>query len=131
MPRGVRFVPPDLGAVLSAYQDGQTALQVAQRCGCSRDTIYRLLKAHGVEVREGGHRRRMINAGEVARMYQDGWSVTELAQIFGCYRSTIDHRLFAEGVKPRIPSALPKKGPPRSLTRRFPKGFRHGAGLAI
>ena len=101
MPRGVKFVAADLDSIFRAYEEGQTASQIAQRYGTSRDTIYRLLRASGVPVREGGRPRKQVDPEEVARLYLAGLSVTEIAQIFGCYRSIIDHRLMRAGRKPK------------------------------
>ena len=99
MPRGVKFLPQDLGAIAKAYQDGETAEEIGKRCGTSRDTIFRLLRAHGVPVRKGGHPRAPVEPDEIARMYRRGYTLTELSRIFNCDRNTITRRLVEAGAR--------------------------------
>ena len=68
VPRGVKFVPADVAALVQAYRNGESAAQVAERCGVSSDTVERFLKTNGVTMREGGLARRPLDQDEVARM---------------------------------------------------------------
>jgi len=94
------FTQQETKEIIKGYTEQHlTVYQLADRHGCHRDTVSRLLKQNGVQVA----RRRMADE-QVARaieLYQSGWSLREIAKELELSKSNVQCTLHKAGVKMR------------------------------
>ena len=98
MRRGVRFVLEDPSALCSGYSAGVSGSELAAQLGVSKHTVYRLLKAQGVELRPSGRERRQLDRVDIVLRYAQGWTLNAIARRHRCYRPTIRRVLKDAGI---------------------------------
>lgn len=95
------FSESDIKQMVSAYQSGETTtIKLAERFGCSKTTINKLLRQHGVEVTRAKAQAR-LNADAVVAMYDEMRTTEEIAECFHVHPQVVIRCLRANGVKIR------------------------------
>lgn len=95
------FSEADIKQMVSAYQSGETTtIKLAERFGCSKTTINKLLRQHGVEVTRAKAQAR-LNADAVVAMYDEMRTTEEIAECFHVHPQVVIRCLRANGVKIR------------------------------
>lgn len=119
--------------ILSLYEVHESAYPVAEKLGCSAETVYRVLKKHGVP-RTHRHpkpekpKRKLveIDVAEITRLYEDGNSLMEIGELFGCSWMTVNRRLKAAGVQIRKTGAVAKEEVGPRLSNHMDKARKYG-----
>lgn len=95
------FSEADIKQMISAYQSGETTtIKLAEQFGCSKTTINKLLRQHGVEVTRAKAQAR-LNADAVVAMYDEMRTTEEIAECFHVHPQVVIRCLRANGVKIR------------------------------
>lgn len=95
------FSEADIKQMISAYQSGETTtIKLAEQFGCSKTTINKLLRQHGVEVTRAKAQAR-LNADAVVAMYAEMRTTEEIAKCFHVHPQVVIRCLRANGVKIR------------------------------
>lgn len=94
------FSDADIMLIISCYQSGGTTINLAEQFGCSKGTINKLLRAHGVNVTKAKAQAK-LNVKIVIAMYEECHTIEEIAQHFGVSSYTINRCLRSNGVKIR------------------------------
>ena len=85
----------------SLYQTQEkTTIELAEQFGCSKTTISKLLKAHGVHVTKEKAQAK-LNVGEVITLYEQQHTSEEIARRFKVNPQVILKCLKSHGVKIR------------------------------
>jgi lambda repressor-like predicted transcriptional regulator len=96
------FSQDEVDQMVSGYvKNGSTVYQLADKFGCNRNTVSKVLKRNGVNVTI----KRMDEAifEEAKRLYNDGFSLKRVGQQLGFCESTIRKTLMAAGVTMKAP----------------------------
>ncbi|MDQ1039933.1 Mn-dependent DtxR family transcriptional regulator [Streptomyces sp. V3I8] len=88
-------------ALIAGYKAGATVYQLGDRFGISRQTVGKILKRHGVEMRMRGLSAKQIN--EAVRLYEAGQSLARIGERFGVDPTTVLNRLRERGIRTRDP----------------------------
>lgn len=86
------------------HDEGLTAEQAAEKCGCSKWTIYRWLKRHDIETRPSGRKpiSELHDRDHLYSLYvEDGLSTTEIAEQYDCCNATVSRWLEKHGIEAR------------------------------
>jgi len=95
------FSETDIKQMISAYQSGEaTTIKLAKQFGCSKATINKLLRQHGVEVTKAKAQAR-LDTDAVVAMYAEMHTTEEIGKQFGVHPQVIIRCLKANGVKIR------------------------------
>jgi transposase-like protein len=97
-----RLEPAEKAKVIQAYESGDSMASLARLYGVRRETISKVIRDAGIEVRV----QRAISqeqTAEAAALYLQGWSLARLAQRFGFDGQTIRTHLVRAGVAMREP----------------------------
>jgi DNA-binding Lrp family transcriptional regulator len=87
------------------YDEGLPVSQVAERLGCSEATIWRRMRAYGLEARSPGEYRRLDIPQELLERlyYSEGLTRGEIAERLGCDPTTVWRRMVEYGMtQPRL-----------------------------
>jgi transposase-like protein len=89
--------------VVAGYQSGQTMTSLAAEYGVKRESISKLLRREGVEIRL---RRQMSQEqiDEAVRLYRSGLSLQQIGTRLGWDHNTIYRHLKKRGVTMRGPN---------------------------
>ena len=94
-----KYSPEDLRRIADLYASGLSLEEVATQVGCSRPTVRKACRKHGVKTRDTTispkERRRMI------KLYQRGLTQKEVAAKVGRYHVAVGKVLREEGVPKR------------------------------
>ncbi len=94
------FSDDEIEQIVSGYKSGNTTIKLAEQFGCSKNTINKLLRQHGVEiVREKAQAK--LDVEKVITMYEEMHTTAEIAGYFGVKPSSVIRCLRAHGVKIR------------------------------
>ncbi|MER6813437.1 helix-turn-helix domain-containing protein [Spirillospora sp. NPDC000708] len=87
--------------VVAAYEAGATVYQIGQRFGIGRQTVSKILKRRGVQMRRTGLSHEQT--AEAAQLYEDGWSLARIGKHLAVSPETVRLRLLEEGthLRPR------------------------------
>ncbi|CAM4178814.1 hypothetical protein [Nocardiopsis rhodophaea] len=85
--------------LIAVYESGATVYQLSQRFGIARQTVSKILKRHGVQMRRTGLTPDQI--ATAARLYESGWSLARVGEHFGVSPDTVRLRLIERGVQMR------------------------------
>lgn len=85
--------------VVAAYEAGATVYQLAHRFGIARQTVSKILKRHGVQMRRTGLSPEQT--AEAARLYDQGWSLARIGARMDVSPETVRLRLAARGTQLR------------------------------
>jgi DNA-binding CsgD family transcriptional regulator len=115
----VRLLPTadEQGAMVKAYQHGQSLAQIAATMFWSTTEVRRVLLLNDVTLRNVGSAHRKISPEQVAervRLYASGLSLEEVAAACGVTREAVRHTLRRAGVTVR------RRGPNRRWERQAP-----------
>lgn len=88
-----RLTPDEVKMLIVDYQSGKTPTELAEKYGCHRITVGKILKRNGVEIRQSAPSQAKQNDAIVVAGYQSGKSTYFLAEEFGCDRGTISRIL--------------------------------------
>lgn len=98
--------PAQTRKIFQQYKRGSSMAQLATEWGCSANTIWKLLKANGLNRNRGGRSR--FTEAQVLRMvrhYQDGMRLREIASKFACSIEAVRLRMRRR----RVPLRRPRK----------------------
>jgi DNA-directed RNA polymerase specialized sigma24 family protein len=105
--------PKEERVLISAYLGGSSGLTLARIFGISDNSVYKILKRHGVKTRELWHHRLSPKEeDEVISAYESGMSQEEISEVVGVAHGTVSNILKRHGVKTR------GKWPHRALSPR-------------
>lgn len=86
--------------IIAEYSDGALAKELAKKYSCSRETISKLLKEHGITIE-----RRMLSIrgkeDEIVRLYESGLNSYSVAEAAGVSQSSVLEHLRRQGVQLR------------------------------
>jgi transposase len=102
----VKHLQLDVPQVKRLYLQGDSCAAIGRRFACSWISIYRLLRAEGVELRPAAP-KKVLNTAALVEGYSKGLSCYELGRRYGVSWQTCRRNLIAAGVKLR-----PRKGWP-------------------
>ncbi|MFF5498942.1 hypothetical protein [Streptomyces aquilus] len=85
--------------LIAAYEDGATVYQLGDQFSISRQTVSKILKRNGVEMRMRGLSAEQID--EAARLYEAGQSLARIGERLGVDAWTVRARLVERGVRMR------------------------------
>lgn len=95
------FSQEEIEMMASLYQTQEkTTIELAEQFGCSKTTISKLLKAHGVHVTKEKAQAK-LNVGEVITLYEQQHTSEEIARRFKVNPQVILKCLKSHGVKIR------------------------------
>lgn len=80
-------------AAHSGLRDDATLNELGEQFGIVRQTVAKVLKRHGVAMRQHGLASDQIN--EAVRLYETGWSLAKVGEHLGVDDMTV-HRLLTE-----------------------------------
>jgi transposase len=90
-----RLSESELQDLISAYGDGATGRELAERYGLARSTVIKLLKDRGVAVRHP--RVSDAEVHQIVHLYQQGFRQSDIAQRLGRHKSLVWHVLRRAG----------------------------------
>ena len=100
LPAKKRYTPPEHEqAIVAEYQVGTTTYQLARKYGIHRNTIGRILKRRGVEMRMQGLSPAQVS--EAVGLYEGGWSLARIGEHLHVDANTVRARLLERGVRMR------------------------------
>lgn len=100
---GRHLTSDDEHSIIEAYTSGKTARQVATEFSCHRIRVTKILKKHGIQIRNSSpSTAEMI---EMARLYDSGLTLAEVGKRLGYSTDTVRRRCHELGVKMRDPRA--------------------------
>ena len=82
--------------IVSNYSNGHTSYELAARYGVSRNSVLRLVRSHGVQVRLPRMTDQDIQ--RAAGLYQDGWSLVRISEALTFADTTIHRQLVKAGL---------------------------------
>lgn len=89
--------------IIAMYQSGKSADDCGRAFGCKGQTITRLLRRHGVEVRarpaHEKHAELVAKLDEITAFYREGHTFAETAERFGTDGAAISKLLLVAGVE--------------------------------
>lgn len=94
------FSDADVEQIISSYQSGKSTIELAKQFGCSKGTINKLLRQHGVEVIREKAQAKLDTAAVIA-MYEEMRTSEEIAKQFKVHPQAVIRCLKANGVKIR------------------------------
>lgn len=94
------FSDTDVEQIISSYQSGKSTIKLAKQFGCSKGTINKLLRQHGVEVIREKAQAKLDTAAVIA-MYEEMRTSEEIAKQFKVHPQAVIRCLKANGVKIR------------------------------
>lgn len=97
-----RLSESEVDLLVSVYEAGKTAPEVAELFGIHRQTVARLLASRGVATRSRGRIDAKLLA-ELTWHYERGRSTVELGRQYGLAASSVGKALKKSGVKLRQP----------------------------
>ena len=86
--------------IISDYEGGMSCVKLAEKYGCSYQTISNRLRAEGIEIRRGG-KEADLPISQIISDYESGMSCGRLGKKYGCTAMTIWRKLKGDGVKIR------------------------------
>jgi lambda repressor-like predicted transcriptional regulator len=89
-------------ALARAYASGESMAELARTYGVCRETISKIIREAGVEIRT----QRAISPEQIAEaavLYRQGWSLARLAECYGFDGQTIHTHLKRAGIVMRRP----------------------------
>lgn len=92
--------------LVAAYETGASVHQLSRRYGIARQTVSKILRRHGVQMRKTGLSDEQIE--EAVRLYQDGWTLAKIGGRMGVSPDTVRLRLRERGVRMRPRGARPR-----------------------
>lgn len=127
--------------VVSFYEEGKLAKEIASLLGCSIDTVSARLKEVGRPIKPGGRPtgyvypskpRKNMDEVKLLGMYASGYSTTRLSREFNCSTTLIRQRLIKTGITPRTNKEsleIRKSLPPVTWTRSEEANRKSSAAL--
>lgn len=94
------FSDADVEQVISGYQSGKSTIALAEEFGCSKNTINKLLREHGVNVTKAKAQAK-LDAKVVIAMYGERHTIEEIAECFGVSSYLVNRCLRSNRVKIR------------------------------
>lgn len=94
------FSEADIEQVISGYQSGKSTIALAEEFGCSKNTINKLLREHGVNVTKAKAQVK-LDAKVVIAMYEERHTIEEISECFGVSPYSVNRCLRSNGVKIR------------------------------
>lgn len=95
------FSEDDIAQIISSYQsENATTIDLAEQFGCSKGTINKLLREHGVTVTKAKAQAKLDDTLVIA-MYEEQHTMEEIAKHFGVSSYTVNKCLHRNGVKIR------------------------------
>lgn len=94
------FSDADVEKIISSYKSGRSTIELARQFACSKNTINKLLRDHGVEVIKAKAQAK-LDAKAVVAMYAEMHTAEEIAKRFDAHRQVVIRCLKANGVKIR------------------------------
>ncbi|WP_026124255.1 helix-turn-helix domain-containing protein [Nocardiopsis baichengensis] len=85
--------------MVAAYEAGATVYELGRRFGIARQTVSKILKRHGAQMRRTGLSLDQID--EAARLYEEGWSLARIGEKMEVSPDTVRLRLLERGVRMR------------------------------
>ncbi|WP_211351745.1 helix-turn-helix domain-containing protein [Haloactinospora alba] len=85
--------------IVAAYEAGATVYELGRRFGIARQTVSKILKRHGAQMRRTGLSPDQID--EAARLYVLGWSLARIGRRMEVSPDTVRLRLLERGVRMR------------------------------
>lgn len=85
--------------IVDLYEKGLTQKEIAEKCGCSIETVRRIRRKYGVEARRTTFSSK--DEQRIVKLYKSGLSQKEVAAQFGCYHLTVKKILDKLGVERR------------------------------
>lgn len=93
-------IPDDIDAMILAYQSGKSTNKLAERYGCSKNTISKLLRDRGVNVTKCKALSK-LDDNVVIAMYEEMHTAEEIAKHFKVNCEVVLRCLKSHGVKIR------------------------------
>lgn len=94
------FSDADVEQIISYYESGKTTTELAKQFGCSKGTISKLLRQHGINVTKAKAQMK-LDVKTVILMYKERYTMAEIAGHFGVSTYSINRCLHSNGVKIR------------------------------
>jgi len=94
-----RLSGAEIEVLIANYVAGATVYQLADKFGCNRKTVSRLLKAHGVKLRLAAMSRDQVDQAE--DLYAAGLSLAQVGLRLGVHGNTVRLRLVERGIAMR------------------------------
>lgn len=96
------FSDDDIALIISSYQsENITTINLAEQFGCSKGTINKLLREHGVAVTKAKAQAKLDEKVVVAMYEEERHTIDEIAKCFGVSPYPIKSCLLRNGVKIR------------------------------
>ena len=94
-----RLNAKEVSEVVTAYRSGETVYTLAERYGCHRNTISRILKSNGVKLANTPTAQATVD--EIVRLYKAGLPMTQVSREVGVSAKTVFNYLRASGIRTR------------------------------
>jgi hypothetical protein len=90
--------PAEVDELVRAWEGGMGVLKLAAQFGVHRHTVWRHLRARGIDTTETLSPEALVEAAE---LYRAGWSLARIAEKFNISDKTVRARLLEVGVTMR------------------------------
>lgn len=104
----LEFSLDDINNMITSYESGISTPKLAQRFNCSKNTISKILKEHGVKV-SNRKAQKGLNADKVISMYEKMYNIEEIAKYFNVSTYAINQCLTEHNIPRRNRWDYPRK----------------------
>jgi len=96
----VRTLEVDRDAIHQLHKSGASTRQIAQRLGCARSTVWRVINGH---MPRTGSRGTKVDRAVLLDLWQRGLTLIEMGNAIGCSASTVGDLVKQHQMPPREP----------------------------
>lgn len=75
--------------IIESYKNGNSIKSINKSVGVSEQTISKILKSAGIEIRKTNYQSLAIDIDNINRLYSSGLSTYQIAEMLGCSDETI------------------------------------------
>lgn len=101
-----RLAAEQVARLVADYQAGTPTTQLTTKYALGKGTVLRLLRRHGVEIRNQPMNQDEID--QAIQLYQDGWSLARVGQHLGREHTVIRDVLVKAGIPRRDTHGRPR-----------------------
>lgn len=104
----LKFNEDDISNMIAAFQSGKSTKELGEMFNCSKTTIGKILREHGVDVSKGKARRK-LDDDKVISMYKEMHNIEEIASYFDVSTYSVGQCLDEHNVPRRSRWDYPQK----------------------